>query len=63
MAGAFQKHDLVLGLKRVAHALGIYGDKTARRAIDLALEMGIIKKNEADIYYLVELWKEEDLPY
>ena len=39
------------------------GERTARRTIDQALDMGIIKKNEADIYYLVELWKEEDLPY
>jgi len=55
----WKKKDLIDSIMRANKK----GDKTARRAIDLALEMGIIKKSEADIYYLVELWKEEDLPY
>lgn len=55
----WKKKDLIDSIMRANKK----GDKTARRAIDLALEMGIIKKNEADIYYLAELWETEDLPY
>lgn len=55
----WKKKDLIDSIMRANKK----GDKTARRAIDLALEMGIIKKNEAEIYYMAELWEMEDLPY
>ncbi|MDD3945186.1 MAG: AAA family ATPase [Bacteroidales bacterium] len=55
----WKKKDLIDSIMRANKK----GDKTARRAIDSALEMGIIKKNEAEIYYLAELWETGDLPY